>query len=274
MTTQFEYPLNQVQLDTFKRDGVLHLPKVLDQDQIERGRDACDRAPATETVEGSRAPEYFMKLRVWEVDDVFKQFCFSSVITGIAAQLTGSDKLNLLYDQMFNIAPGSGDRTVWHNDLPYWPVRGDQVCSIWMAFDRVVKENGALEFIRGSHRWYTKFQPVQTTGDDDIELYESGRDDGHVLAPDFDAERDNYEMLSFDLEPGDALAFHPLMVHSSYPNTSTDLQRRAYAMRFMGREVRYYAGPVWNVYIMNPTLKTGDPLDSEQYPIVYQAQSV
>ena len=64
------------------------------------------------------------------------------------------------------------------------------------------------------------------------------------------------------------------MVHSSYPNTSTDLQRRAYAMRFMGREVRYYAGPVWNVYIMNPTLKTGDPLDSEQYPIVYQAQSV
>lgn len=273
MSSQFEYPLSQAQLDTFERDGVLHLPRVLDQAQIERGREACDRAPATETVDGSRAPEYFMKLRVWEVDDVFKQFCFSSVITGIAAQLTESDKLNLLYDQMFNIAPGSGDRTVWHNDLPYWPVRGDQVVSIWMAFDRVVKENGALEFIRGSHRWDTKFQPVQTADDGDTQLYESGRDDGHVPTPDFEDERDKYDMITFDLEAGDALAFHPLMVHSSYPNTSVDLQRRAYAMRFMGREVRYYDGPVWNVYIMNPTLKTGDPLDSEQYPIVYQAQS-
>ena len=270
----FEYQLSQSQLDTYGRDGVLRLPKVLDEAWIERGREACDRAPATEPVEGGqRTPEHFMKLRLWENDEVFRHFCFSPTITGIAAQLTGSEKLNLLFDQMFNITPGSGERTVWHNDLPYWPVRGEQVVSIWIAFDRIVKENGAMEFIRGSHRWGTRFQPVSNTGAHDIELYESGRDDGDVPAPDFDAERDDHDMLSFDLDPGDALAFHPLSVHGSYPNISTDLSRRAYAMRFMGEEVRYYDGPVWNVYIVNPALKTGDRLDSEQYPIVRHAQS-
>ena len=49
------------------------------------------------------------------------------------------------------------------------------------------------------------------------------------------------------------------------------MQRRAYAMRFTGETVRYYDGPRWNVYIMNPALESGDPLDSEQYPVVRTA---
>jgi hypothetical protein len=36
-----------------------------------------------------------------------------------------------------------------------------------------------------------------------------------------------------------------------------------------GRDVRYYGGKVWNEFIMNPALKTGDPLDSDQYPVLY-----
>ena len=76
-----------------------------------------------------------MKLRVWEVDEVYIHLCFSLTSTGIAAQLSGSDKLNILYDQLFNIAPRSGDRTVRHQDLPYWPIRGIQVVSSWVAID-------------------------------------------------------------------------------------------------------------------------------------------
>ena len=28
-----------------------------------------------------------------------------------------------------------GQRTRWHNDQPYWPVRGRQVLSFWIARD-------------------------------------------------------------------------------------------------------------------------------------------
>ena len=274
MASRFEYRLEEAQIEAFERDGVIHLPGVIDGEWIERGREACARAPMIPTVEGARAADYFQKMRVWENDEVFKHFCTASPAPGIAAQLVRSDKMNLLYDQMFNIEPGSGDRTPWHHDLPFWPVRGMQVVTIWIAFDRVVEKNGAMEFIRGSNHWGKRFQPYSTVdGGQTREPFESGLDDGMIPIPDFDAERDKHELVSFDVEPGDAIAFHALTVHSSNPNTTHDMQRRAYAMRFTGDEVRYYDGPVWNVYIVNPSLKTGDLLDSEQYPVVFDARS-
>ena len=266
------YPLEAAQIEAFERDGVVRLPALIGGEWIERGREACARAPLTPTVEGARAPDYFQKLRVWEKDTVFRHFCTASPAPEVAARLVRSDKMNLLYDQMFNIAPGSADRTAWHHDLPFWPVRGTQVVTVWLAFDRIGEENGGLEFIRGSHRWKARFQPYSSAnGGQTLEPFESGRDDGFEPIPDFDAKRDEHEILSFDLEPGDALAFHALTVHSSRLNTSAGRQRRAYSMRFTGAEVRYYDGPVWNVYIVNPSLRSGDRLDSEQYPVVYDA---
>jgi len=274
MTTRFEYPLLAEQIATFERDGVIHLPGVLDEKSVERGREACAQVPAVETVEGSMADEYFMKLRCWEKNQTFKQICTASALPGIAAQLVRSEKMNVLYDQMFSIAPSSGDRTPWHHDLPYWPVRGAQVVTVWVAFDRVVAENGALEFIRGSHLWEARYQAFSTGEEsgDGFMPFESGVSDGVQPIPDFDLQRAEHDIVSFDLEPGDALAFHALSVHASRPNTTANMQRRGYAMRYTGDDVRYYAGPVWNVYIANPTLKTGDRLDSEQYPVVFDSR--
>jgi hypothetical protein len=65
------------------------------------------------------------------------------------------------------------------------------------------------------------------------------------------------------------ITFHSLTVHSARANNRPDLRRRAYAVRMTGRDVRYYGGKVWNEFIMNPALKTGDPLDSDQYPVLY-----
>ena len=216
-----------------------------------------------------------MRLLLWKSDAVFRHFCNAPAITGIAAQLLRSDKLNLLYDQMFSIEPGSGDRTVWHHDLPYWPVMGRQIVTVWIAFDHVTKENAGLEFVRGSHTWDKALQPITESDDGQTMVpFDSAGDDRfeYVLTPDFVAERDAYDFLSFDLEPGDALAFHPLTVHGSGPNTTTDRQRRAYSMRFTGSEIRYYDGPVWNTYIANSSLRTGDLLDSDAYPVVYDAR--
>ena len=274
MATQFEYSLPAEQIATFERDGVIHLPGVLDDEYIERGRQACEKVPAVDTIEGSKADEYFMKLRCWENNETFRQICADSALPGIAAQLVRSKKMNVLYDQMFSIAPGSGNRTPWHHDLPYWPVRGAQVVTLWTAFDRVTKENGALEFIRGSHLWDVRYQAF-STGDDSADgfvPFESGVADGVQPIPDFDEQRAEHDIVSFDLEPGDALAFHALSVHASQPNITTNMQRRGYAVRYTGDDVRYYAGPVWNVYIVNPTLKTGDLLDSDQYPVVFDSR--
>ena len=260
--------LSGEQRSAFEADGALCLRGVIERAWLLRLWDAADEA----MTRPPRDPEqrYFRRIGLWREIRGFGDFCRGSILPSLAAALLRTPKVNLLYDQLFVKEPDMVDRSSWHNDQPYWPVRGTQVVTIWLAFDHITKENGALEFIRGSHRWKERFQPYQSAeGGRVLEPYHSGRDDGFVPIPDIDATRDDYEILSFDLAPGDALAFHALTVHASCPNTTSDRQRRAYSMRFTGEQVRYYDGPVWNVYIVNPALRTGDPLDSEQYPVVY-----
>ena len=74
MASQFEYPLKEAQIDAFERDGVIHLPAVIDDKWIERGREACNRAPVMPTVAGARAPDYFQKMRELDQKGTLKDF--------------------------------------------------------------------------------------------------------------------------------------------------------------------------------------------------------
>ena len=112
------YSISRQQIKKFDTDGFVRLPNVINAEWINKGREACERAVSVKVIPGSEGPDYFMKLRVWENDDVFRHLATLSSIPNIAARLVRSQKINLLYDQMFNLAPRSGDRTVWHHDLP------------------------------------------------------------------------------------------------------------------------------------------------------------
>jgi len=52
------------------------------------------------------------------------------------------------------------EETPLHHDLPYWPVRGEQIISIWVLFDLATPESGAVTYVRGSHRWGKMYSPA------------------------------------------------------------------------------------------------------------------
>ena len=214
---EYTYTVDESKIAAFERDGAVHLPSLIDSHWIERAQDASDR------VTGSN-PDYYDRSRLWMQDEVFKALCTTSAVPEIAAQLMRTDKVNLFYDQLFAMLPGSNQPTPWHNDLPYWPLSGRQAMTVWLAFDNIVKHNGALEFIRGSHLWDLQYEPFIGVSDDG-EILEFQTDDSYTPIPDFDAEREKHELLTFDLEPGDAVAFHSLVVHCSYGNTRPDMKR-------------------------------------------------
>lgn len=54
----------------------------------------------------------------------------------------------LLYDQVFVKEPGTSSPTPWHQDQPYWPIKGWQIMSFWAALDPVTEESGGIQFIR------------------------------------------------------------------------------------------------------------------------------
>ena len=90
----------------------------------------------------------------------FRAAALASPAAGIAAALMGSANADFFYDQLFVKEPGTAHPTPWHQDQPYWPVKGWQIASVWVALDRIDRSNGAVEFIAGSHRWGVHYRPT------------------------------------------------------------------------------------------------------------------
>jgi ectoine hydroxylase-related dioxygenase (phytanoyl-CoA dioxygenase family) len=69
--------------------------------------------------------------------------CRSVIVAGTLARLAAramrARTVRLFYDQVFAKTAGASAPTRWHQDLSHWPLRGEQICSIWRA--RTAGEN-------------------------------------------------------------------------------------------------------------------------------------
>ena len=260
-------------IDQYNQDGVTVLRGCINQEWVALLREAVEQdienpGPFVHRYEAENGEGRFHgNLRVWESNSGFRDFCKNSPLPEMAAQLLGSAKINLLYDQLFVKEPGTPNRTRWHNDQPYWAMRGWQVLTFWIALDPVSVDSGAMEFVRGSHRWDRWFQPETFGKGPSIEAYE--RNPNYEPIPDFDQTRDQYDIVSWNLSPGDAYVFHALTVHGAGGNLTSHVRRRGYAVRYTGDDVVYDARAGTNKGLRSEEHADGDPLDSERYPVVW-----
>ena len=262
-------------ISQFRTDGVVVIRQCVSDKWLEALADAVEADIASPGPffhgyqSGNRQGRFHGNLRMWEHDATFREFCFTSLLPGLATQLLESQKINLLYDQLFVKESNTPNRTRWHNDQPYWAIRGWQVLSFWIALDPVTEDSGALEFIPGSHRWDRWFQPESFGETQGQSRYEANPD--YEPMPDIQLQREDYPLVSWDLEPGDAYAFHGLTVHGSGGNLKGYRRRRGYAVRYTGDDVVYDSSPGTNAHLRSENHSDGDLLDSERYPVVWPA---
>ena len=150
------FDIQQSEINTFNKDGTLALRKVLDDEWLARiaaaiEEDIQNLGPYYHGYDSDEGL-FHGNLRLWENQNAFRDVCLHSHPPKLAQIFFDSKKINLLYDQLFVKESRMSQRTRWHNDQPYWPVRGEQVLSIWLALDKTTAENGRVEFIRGSHK--------------------------------------------------------------------------------------------------------------------------
>ena len=100
-----------------------------------------------------------------------------------------------------------------------------------MPLDPVPREI-ALEFVAGSHRWGRDFRPERFDG---TSLY-AGDDSERV--PDLEARREDFNVLGWAMQPGDAVAFDFRTLHGAPANT-TRARRRAVSFRWVGNDARF-----------------------------------
>ena len=263
----------QVDIDAYDNDGVVPLRGVVSGADLNKLADAIEEDIHTpgpfyhgyESDEG----RFHGNLRLWETNDTFRDMCLNSDLPAIAQAFFGGSKTNLLYDQLFVKESSMSQRTRWHNDQPYWPIRGWQVLSIWIALDPTNAESGRLEFIRGSHLWDRWFQPEVFGKTGAINQYERNPDFEDI--PDIEAERGNYDIVSWDLQPGDVYLFHAMTVHGAGGNLASNRRRRGYTVRYTGDDVVYDVRPGLSQPLVCEELVPGGPLDCERYPVVASA---
>lgn len=255
----------------FQSDGAVVIRQLINDEWIERLRGAIERdienpGPCFHGYAMDGGGRFHGNMLLWKTDRDFCDYCQNSPLPEVAAQFLQVDQVQLYYDQLFVKEAATDAPTRWHNDQPYWPIRGKPLMSFWLALDPVRKENGALEFVKGSHRWEAWYQPEPFAAG--ASPYERNPD--FVDMPDISSNRDQYEFLSWEMEPGDVIAFHALTVHGGPPNLS-DRRRRGYTVRYCGPGMTYYKGPGTSPFLDDASLEHGASIQGDRYPVVWSA---
>lgn len=262
--------LSDQDIETFRTDGVLLIRGVLDETEVERMRRAVDQVMAAPTQMGAnltpegKSGKFHGDYFVWRQNPDFRRLAFDSTLPDLAARLMGSRKVNLIWDHLLVKEPGTDVHSVWHHDQPYSWVDGAQNCSFWVSLDHVTPESGAVEYIRGSHRWNKWYEAVSFNPGRDFSSGEFEK------MPDIEAKRSDYDIVCYDTQPGDVVVQHLLTIHHA-PGNLSDRRRRAVAVRYAGDDATFafrQRGPRPPV---DPGLNPGDPIDSDVFPVVRRA---
>jgi len=264
--------LSESQVSEFQRDGVLVLRGVFNDwtDTLREGVESNMRDPGPwgrEYLDEDQSGRFFGDYCNWNRIHEYRDFMFASPAAEIAAELMQSDSARIFHEHVLVKEPGTDKITPWHHDQPYYCVDGRQVCSLWIPLDPVGIET-CPEFIATSHNWGRWFLPRKFSGID----YDH-EDESLETIPDIDNHREDYNIRSWDLQPGDAIAFHFLTIHGAPSNLSSTHRRRGFAARFLGDDAVYArrSGEISPPFPgLDQRLNPGDPLDCEEFPIVFR----
>jgi ectoine hydroxylase-related dioxygenase (phytanoyl-CoA dioxygenase family) len=261
-------PVSQAEIEAYRQDGVVCLRAIFDSGWID---EMCAAFEVARTEHGplaqvytdaTQAGEFFFDVDVWTRQPAFRDFAFNSPAAAIAAVLMASSRINLFYDQLFIKEPGKVAPTPWHQDLPYWRVEGSQICTVWLPLDPVSRDMG-VEFVRGSHRSKVLYSPV--TFSQDQTLY----DGGLPPVPDIEERRGDYDIVGWDVQPGDCLVFQAMTLHGARGGESPR-RRRVLASRWCGDDARYVLRRnKTNIPTSDPGLEPGDPIAGPLFPQIW-----
>ena len=266
------HPLNPItpeDIETYRRDGVVCLRQVFDQDWVDMLLPLAKEAKADRAKFGllpNLTQPRFMARTMPE----FRRFAFESPMGEACAKVLQSREIRFYFDEIFAKPPNSEQKTIWHSDRAGWPIAGTMVPSIWTPLTPITKSN-SLECIAGSHGHDRLYWLFSSYGQKMI------RPQDRPIQPDAEALRGNPDVtfLAWDMQPGDLLIVHPWTLHYSSGNTSDDW-RIAVSTRVFGDDIRWQPRPECNNLAgvsfdeMIPGEKPAGPL----FPLIYSEDGV
>lgn len=160
---------------------------------------------------------------------VYRPLLCDAGLGALVAALLDSRALWLLYEQIWLKEGAATLPTPWHQDLPYVPMAGEQMATVWLNLDPVPRAH-SLEFIAGSHRGPLYNPTAFDAADPRAAMYAPGV---WPELPDIAAAPERWPTLAWEIVPGDLVVFHPAVLHGGAP-TAAGARRRTISLRFFG----------------------------------------
>ena len=280
-------PVTADEVASFRRDGVVHLPGILPTAWLDHLADPLERTLADAAVttdltsmgadlaaglgvdlltdDRTAGGRFLSGVDHWRHDEDLAAFAMRSPLPAIAGALLDATRIHLYEDSVLVKEPGTAEETAIHQDLGYFHLEGDRICTTWVPLDAVTAETGAVAYLRGSHatgdvyrpNWFVTAEPLP--GSEGLPVPELRPGDDHP------------DLVRFDALPGDVVVHHAATLHGAGANRSGTARRRAVSVRYCGDGVRHRLRPGAPTKPHHvPELDGADVVDHPGIPLVWR----
>lgn len=257
-----ENPITDEMIEAYRRDGFVIARTLLPSSDLQRLTERLEaivdgRIPPADgmvvmkdvmVAKGAVQPksrlEAIAKIQFYENDPVLDSYTTHPRILDCVERFIGHD-VQSIHTMLINKPPNVQGHHPLHQDLLYFPFRpADKIVASWTALEPVNRENGCLVAVPGSHTG-----ELLSHGDPEGLEWLNGGYWGVLDLGDAKEKRVHLEM-----EPGDTVFFHPILLHGSGRNRTQGF-RRAMSAHYCAVDVEW----VW---------KTGEIFGDRKFRIV------
>uniref|UniRef100_A0A3B1JPN5 Phytanoyl-CoA dioxygenase, peroxisomal n=1 Tax=Astyanax mexicanus TaxID=7994 RepID=A0A3B1JPN5_ASTMX len=174
------------------------------------------------------------KLQDFQDDAELFRYCSLPQILKYVECFTGPN-IMAMHTMLINKPPDAGKHTPKYEnylhkdrDLHYFPFRPvDHIVCAWTAMEKVNRQNGCLVVLPGSHKG--------TLQEHDYPEWEGGVNKMYHGVRNYDP---NHPRMHVEMEKGDTLFFHPLLIHGSGMNQTQGF-RKAISCHYASADCYY-----------------------------------
>lgn len=217
--------LNDQQRRFYEDNGYFVVRRLVDRESLDkferRFRDICNRLVEVPYItvmrdvavaKDNRHSAPVTKIQNFQDDDILFSYCTHPNILKYVASFVGPD-IMAMHTMLISKPPDPGtksSRHPMHQDQHYFPFRpADRIVCSWTAMEHVHRANGCLVVVPGSHKG--SLLPH------DYPKWEGGVNKMYHGIQGFDPGEDR-ERVHLEMEAGDTVFFHPLLIHGSGMN--------------------------------------------------------
>ena len=232
--------LTDQQIQEFRDQGFLLIRELIETDLLNRWSDYFEDIvlgnvePAENTVlmkdvmvaRGAVQPKFNLhainKLLNFEDDPNLYGYATHSALLEVVKDLIGDD-IYTIVSNVFNKPPDVDGRHPLHQDLRYFRLRpAEGIVAVWTAISKCTRDSGCMAMVPGSHKGELLRHNLPEWEHVNFAFY--GIDSS-----------DDFERVHIEMNAGDTLVFHPLLIHGSGRNR-TDQFRRSISVHYASAE--------------------------------------